>query len=66
MYKPNGNFKLSKTSKRFLATIVNSNQKGMLKAGLIQAELAAAIVPKREPKREGKGAPQDYTGSSAE
>ena len=60
--KSGPNFKLSKTSKRFLATIVNSNQKGMLKAGLIQAELAAAVVPKRE----GKGAPQDYTGSSAE
>ena len=50
--KPNGNFKLSKTSKRFLATIVNSQQKGMLKQGLIQAELFAAVVPKREPRKE--------------
>ena len=64
--KPGPNFKLSKTSKRFLATIVNSQQKGMLKAGLVEAELYEAVVPKREPKRESKGPQQDYTGSSAE
>lgn len=50
--KPTANFKLSKTSKRFLATITNSQQKGMLKAGLIQAELYEAVVPKREPRKD--------------
>ena len=64
--KSGPNFKLSKTSKRFLATIVDAQQKGMLKAGLIQAELHEAVVPKREPKRDNKGPQQDYTGSSAE
>jgi hypothetical protein len=51
--KPTANFKLSKTSKRFLATITGSEKKGMLKKGLIEAELYAAVVPKREPRKEG-------------
>ena len=50
MLKPHGNFKLSKTAKRQLATEPNAQKRGMLKAGFIQAELAAAIVPKREPR----------------
>ena len=53
--KPGPNFKLSKTSKRFLATIVNAQQKGMLKKGLIEAELYEAVVPKREPKSNNRG-----------
>ena len=50
MLKANGNFKLSKSAKRQLATEPNAQKRGMLKAGMIQAELAAAIVPKREPR----------------
>jgi hypothetical protein len=46
--KPTKNFNLSKTSKRFLATITNPQLKGELKRGLIQAELHEAIQPKRE------------------
>ncbi len=54
MLKPNGNFKLSKSAKRQLATEPNAQKRGMLKAGHIQAELAEAIVPKREPRKEGR------------
>lgn len=64
--KSGPNFKLSKTSKRFLATIVNAQQKGMLKAGLIQAELHEAVVPKREPKRDNKGPQQDYSSAATD
>ena len=52
MLKANGNFKLSKTAKRQLATEPNAQKRGMLKQGMIQAELAAAIVPKREPRKD--------------
>lgn len=50
--KPNGNFKLSKSAKRQLATEPNAQKRGMLKAGHIQAELYAAVVPKREPRKD--------------
>jgi hypothetical protein len=60
--KPGPNFKLSKTSKRFLATIVDPQQRGLLKTGLIQAELHEAVQPKREPKSK---APQTRTDSAA-
>ena len=51
--KAKGNFKLSKTSKRMIATIVDPHQRGALKRAMIQAELAAAIVPKREKRPQG-------------
>ena len=51
--KPTKNFNLSKTSKRFLATITNPQLKGELKRGLIQAELHEAIQPKREKRPQG-------------
>jgi len=51
--KPTKNFNLSKTSKRFLATIVNPQLKSDLKRGLIQAELHQAIQPKREKRPQG-------------
>ena len=54
MLKPNSNFKMSKEAKRQLDTIVDPQQRGALKAGHIQAELAATIVPKREPRKEGR------------
>jgi len=46
MFKPNASFKLSKTSKRSLATIVDSHKRGETKRALIQAELGALIQPK--------------------
>ena len=51
--KAKSNFKLSKTSKRMIATIVDPHQRGALKRAMIQAELAAAIVPKREKRPQG-------------
>ena len=46
--KPGKHFNLSKESKRALAQLTNPEAKGNLKRMLIQAELAAAVVPKRE------------------
>ena len=57
MLKPNKTFKLSKQTKRFMATMVNADQRNAFKRSMIQAELAAAIVPKRE-KRPTGAAPQ--------
>lgn len=38
--KPDKNFKLSKYSKRRIATIIDTHQRGIYKRQLIQAELA--------------------------
>ncbi len=46
MFKANANFKLSKQSKRFLATIVDDHKRGEARRMLVQAELAAAIQPR--------------------
>ncbi len=51
MLKAGPNFKLSKQSKRFMATIIDNHERGMFKRSAIQAELAAAIQPKREKSR---------------
>jgi len=51
--KAKSNFKLSKTSKRMIATVIDPHQRGALKRAMIQAELAAAIVPKREKRPPG-------------
>jgi hypothetical protein len=44
--KANANFKLSKTSKRLLATIVDTHKRGESKRAFINAELCAAIQPR--------------------
>ena len=48
--KPGPNFKMSKQSKRTLATkrMIDAHVRGEHKRALIQAELAAAIQPRRE------------------
>lgn len=46
MLKPGKTFNLSKQTKRFMATMVNAEQRNAFKRAMIQAELAAAIVPK--------------------
>ena len=56
MLKPNKTFKLSKQTKRFMATMINADERNAFKRAMIQAELAAAIVPKREKPR--RDAPQ--------
>lgn len=42
--KPTSSFKLSKTSKRFLSTIVDPHRRGEAKRMAIQGELAAAAA----------------------
>jgi hypothetical protein len=44
--KPNANFKLSKTSKRLLATFVDSHKRGEAKRAFVEAEMYAAIQPR--------------------
>jgi hypothetical protein len=47
--KPNKTFKLTKTSKRLIALSKDTKDNRMhLKHAMIQAELAAAVQPKRE------------------
>jgi hypothetical protein len=52
MLKPNGTFKLSKTSKRMLCNFANKEERGHWKRMMIQAELAEKIVIKSAPKRD--------------
>ena len=44
--KPNKTFNLSKQTKRFMCTIIDPVERHAYKRAMIQAELAAAIVPK--------------------
>ena len=46
MLKPNKTFKLSKTTKRMLCSIANTEQRNQYKRMMIDAELSAAIVPR--------------------
>jgi len=39
--KSGSNFKMSKQSKRFLATIIDPHRRGEIKRGTVQAELAS-------------------------
>jgi hypothetical protein len=53
MLKPGPNYRMSKQGKRTLATnrMIDSHYRGEIKRSIIQAELAAAIQPKREKGR---------------
>jgi hypothetical protein len=51
MLKPTGNFKLSKQTKRFMATYTDPVQRNSFKRDMIQAELHAMIQPPRKEKR---------------
>ncbi len=46
MLKPGPNFRMSKQSKRFLATIIDPHKRGEFKKSAIQAELAESIQPR--------------------
>lgn len=50
--KPGKTFKLSKTTKRRMATIVDANERNAFKRAMIQAELANAVVPRSNKDRE--------------
>ena len=56
MLKPGKTFNLSKQSKRFMATIVNAEDRNAYKRAMIQAQLASEIVIKT-PSRD-KNAPR--------
>jgi len=45
---PGKTFKLSKTSKRMMATITGAEARGEFKRMMIQAQLAAQVIVKRE------------------
>jgi hypothetical protein len=48
--KPGPNYKMRSLTKMALSTIVDPIKRGEWKRSMIQAELAAAIQPKREPR----------------
>lgn len=52
--KPGKTFKLSKQTKRLMCSIVDVEQRNAFKRAMIQAELAAAVVIKREPREARK------------
>lgn len=54
MIKPGRTFKLSKTTKRMMCSIVDTKSRNQFKAMMIQAELAANVVIKREPREARK------------
>jgi len=53
--KPGKTFKLSKPTKTLLASITDPVKRNEWKRAMIQAELAAAVVVKREPRNDNKG-----------
>jgi hypothetical protein len=48
MIKPSKTFKISKQTKRLMATVVNTVQRGELKSMMIQAQLLAQMPAPRE------------------
>lgn len=48
MMKPGKTFNLSKTTKRMMATITSAEARNEFKRIMIQGQLAAAVVVKRE------------------
>ena len=51
MIKPGKTFKLSKSTKRMMCSIVDTKSRNQYKAMMIQAELAANVIIKREPRK---------------
>lgn len=65
MLKPNQNFKLSKQTKRFMATFVDPIARGQFKRDMIQAELASQqSAPRREKGDRSQGARGTTTDTS--
>jgi hypothetical protein len=50
MMKPGKTFKLSKSTKRMMCSIVNTEHRNQFKRMMIQAELASQVIIKREPR----------------
>ena len=53
--KPGKTFKLSKPTKTMLASITDPQKRSEWKRAMIDAELCAAVVPKREPRKQAAG-----------
>ena len=54
--KPGKTFKLSKTTKRMIALMGGSDEsRNQFKRMMIDAELCAAVQPKREPRKQAGG-----------
>lgn len=53
--KPGKTFKLSKPTKTMLASITDPQKRSEWKRAMIDAELCAAVQPKREPRKKGNG-----------
>ena len=62
--KPGKTFKLSKQTKRFMCTIPNAEDRNAYKRAMIEAELAAAVVVKREPRDNKSGPRGSYTNTA--
>lgn len=54
MFKPTASYRMTKQSKRFLATVIDPHKRGEIKRTLVQAELAALIQPKISKNRKEK------------
>jgi hypothetical protein len=52
--KPGKTFVLSKQTKRFMCTIIDPVERHAFKRAMIQAELAAAVVPRSNKDKEKK------------
>jgi len=48
--KPSSTYKMKSLTKKMLAGIADSNKRNLWKNSMIQAELAAAVSPRREPR----------------
>lgn len=48
MMKPNDNFRLTKQSKRLMASIVDKNSRDEFKSNMIQAQLQSEVKPAKE------------------
>jgi hypothetical protein len=61
MLRPTASYRMSKTTKASLALgkFKDEHQKGAWKRSMIQAELSAAIQPKREKPQRGRTAPAE-------
>ena len=53
MLKPGPNYRMSSQAKRFAAKIIDPHKRGEFLRATVQAELAAAMQPKREKTKRG-------------
>jgi HEPN domain-containing protein len=64
MLKPGKTFNLSKQTKRFMATLVNAEERNAYKNAMIQAQLASEIVVKSAPRDRNAPHGTAYTTTS--